>query len=120
MSYPEMTVTRKIWLRCFLVSLLASAAAPPVTMIAMAPDANEPVADFRAIDSGNVNKLTKQERIEHLTSIRMHRVQGLERVTYWFSHPQWFMGWWRAAISWFALFFASTVIVSFLNTRDQK
>jgi hypothetical protein len=113
-------MTRKIWLRCFLVSLLASAAAPPVTMIAMAPDANESVADLRAIDPDKMNKLTEQERIEYLKTIPMHRVQGLERITYWFSHPQWFMGWWRAVISWFALFFASTVIVSFLNTRDQK
>lgn len=113
-------MTRKILLRCFLVSLFAAAAVLPVTMVAMAPDTDEQVADLRAIDPNKMAQLSEQEQTEHIKSIPMHRVQGIERITYLFSHPQWLMGWWRGLITSFLFFFASTLLVSVLNARDEK
>jgi hypothetical protein len=116
----EAAMTRAVWLRCLLVSLLASVATPPVIMVATAPDAHEPVADFRALNPEKMDKLSDREQGDAIKAIPMHRVQGWERITYWFSHPQWLRAWWQAAISWFLMFFAATAAVSFLNTRKQN
>lgn len=113
-------MTQMAWLRCFLISLLASAAIVPVTMVAMAPNTEEQVADLHAIDPHKLTQLSSQERTEYVKSIPMYRVQGIERITYWFSHPQWFMRWWPAVTTWFLFFFAATVSVSYLNARDRK
>ena len=113
-------MTRKILLRCLFVSLLASAAVIPPTMVVWAPDADERVADLRAVDPDKLTQLSEQEQTEYIKTIPMHRVQGIERMTYWFSHPQW-LGWlWPGVITWFSFFFASTVFVSYLNVRDKK
>lgn len=102
------------------MSLLACAAVPPVMMVAMAPDAAEKVVDLHAIDPDKMKALSQDERAEYVKSLPWHRVQGVERLTYWFSHPQWLMGWWRSALFWFLFFFAATTLVSFLNAKDQR
>ena len=113
-------MTRKILLRCFFVSLFASAAVIPATMVALAPDADEPVADLRAIDPDKLTQLSEQEQTEFIKTIPMHRAQGIKRMTYWFSHPQWIMWLWPGVVTWFLFFFASTVFVSYLNAREKK
>ena len=89
-------------------------------MVAMAPDANEQVIDLHALDSKKLKQFSKQEQFEYVKSIPTHRVEGIERITYWFSHPQWLTAYWPAVLTWFVFFFASTMFVSFLNTRDRK
>lgn len=113
-------MTRKILLRCFLVSLLASAIVPPVTMVALAPDADEQVIDLKAIAPEKTKTLSKQEAIEYVQSIPTHRVHGIERLTYWFTNAWWLTAYWRAVLTWFLFFFGATSLVSFLNVRDHR
>jgi hypothetical protein len=110
----------KIWLRCLLVSAITCAAVPPLTMIALAPANGEPVVDLRSVDPHRLETLSKQDFQEYAKTLPVRRVHGLERVTYWFTHPQWLQLYWRAVITWFGIIFAATSIVSFLNTRDNQ
>jgi hypothetical protein len=114
-------MTRRVLLRCFLVSLVASVAVLPATFVALAPDTDQQVPDPRALETDKINSSSTPEQVaEYVKTIPMHKVQGIERITYWFSHPHWYIGLWRGVITWFLFFFASTVFVSFLNARDKK
>ena len=117
-------MTRKIWLRCLLISVFVTVAVLPLTMLVFVPVEGEEVVDLRAIDREKVTQLSDQEFAEYTRSIPMHRLHGWERFTYWFTDPNWFsrlfLGYWRAGITWFLLFFVSTASVSYLNTRDRR
>ena len=117
-------MTRRIWLRCLLISVFATVAVLPLTMIALVPAEGEEVVDLRAIDGEKVNQLSDEEFAEYAKSIPMRRLHGWERFTYWFTGPNWFsrllLAYWRAGITWFLLFFVSTASVSYLNERDRR
>ena len=113
-------MTRKVWVRCLLVSLLASVAAPLIMIVPLAPDAGTEVPEFRGIDPDKMNSLSERGKVEYLQTIPTHRVQGIERFTWLLSNPWWVEAYWRGIVTWFVLFLASTVLVSFLNARDRR
>jgi hypothetical protein len=112
-------MTRKIWLRCLLVSFVASLVVPPITMFTFAPAEGEEVVDLRAIDPEKMSQLSGQEFDKYVQSIPTRRLEGWERITYGFTHPQWLLFYWRAVLSWFLIIFASTVVVSYWNETDR-
>jgi len=113
-------VSAKVWIRCVVVSLIASAMVPPLTMIALAPSDGEKVVDLRTFDRQSLVGLSEAEESQRILNIPMRRVTGLERFTYWFTDPGWVRAWWPSVTVWFLLFLGSTVCVSYLNGRDKR
>jgi hypothetical protein len=113
-------VTAKVWIRCIVISLIATAMVPPLTLVAMAPAEGEEVVDLRTADRWNRAGVSEAEMAKRMESPPMRRVTGLERFTYWFTEPLWFLLWWPQVTVWFLLFLASTVSVSYLNGRAKR
>jgi multidrug efflux pump subunit AcrB len=113
-------VSARVWLRCVLVSLIAAVLVRPATMTAMAPAEGEQVVDWSAVDAEELARVPEAELSERLQSLPMRQISGFERFTYWFTHPQWYLGLRSAIAVWFAFFLAATVAVSFLNSRDKR
>jgi hypothetical protein len=116
-------MSRRAWIRCLLISVLGTLVAPVVTMIPHIPAEGAEVADLKAIDPKKAARLSPRETAEYIHSIPMRRVEGWERLTYWFQHPNGllFLRWtyWPAAVGWFMLFFVATVFVSYQATRER-
>jgi hypothetical protein len=93
---------------------------PPLTLVVMVPAEGEEVVDLRTADRRNQAGLSEAEMAKRMESLPMRRVTGLERFTYWFTEPGWFLAWWPSITVYFLLFLASTVCVSYLSGRDKR
>lgn len=108
----------RVWIRCLLICLVAAAVVPILTMTTIVPAEDEEVPDLRAVDRDRASNLSAEQFEEHVESIPMRRLRGLERFTYLFTDPYWLVAYWKAMILWFISFFVATALVSFLNARD--
>lgn len=113
-------MSAKVWIRCIAISLIATAMVPPLTLVAMVPAEGEEVVDLRTADRWNRAGISEAEMEKRMESPPMRRVSGLERFTYWFTEPWWFLAWWPSITTYFLLFLVSTVCVSYLNGRDKR
>lgn len=113
-------MSAKLWIRCIVVSLIATAMVPPLTLVAFLPADGEEVLDLRTADRWNRAGVSEAEMAKRMESPPMRRVAGLGRFTYWFTEPLWFLAWWPQVTIWFLLFLASTVSVSYLNVRAKR
>ncbi len=83
------------------------------------PEEGEMVVDLGAIDLDAISRMSEQEFEESLRIIPMRRVEGMERYTYQFTHPQYFHFYWRGVLSAFVWVFLATIVVSYLNHRKK-
>ena len=117
-------MSRRVWIRCLVISLFGTVLAPIVTLTPFIPDEGAQAPDLRAIDPKKTAGMSERETSEYINAIPMRRVRGWERVTYWFGHPDGSLVLWRtywpAAVGWFALFFAATALASYLLLRERR
>ncbi len=111
-------MNKSIILRCFLVSLGVSVlAAILTTTILVAPAEGEFVFDLGTIDPEILNQGNQIEASEHLASLPMREISGIERFTYPFSHPQYFLGLLNSIFTWFVGVLIATLLVSYINAK---
>ena len=110
----------RVWVRCVVVSLIASAMVPPLTLVALAPSEGVEVIDLRKFDRNSLTGLSEGEATKRIVNAPMRRVTGIERFTYWFTEPNWVLNFWPSVVTWFGLFMGATVCVSYLNGRDKR
>jgi hypothetical protein len=112
-------MSRRAWIRCLLISVLGTVLAPLITVTPFLPDEGAHVVDLKAVDPKNMTQAHEQRTVV----VPVRRVEGWQRITYWFDHPNGSAllknTYWPAAIAWFLLFFAATSFISYSATRDR-
>jgi hypothetical protein len=106
-------MTKTVWVRCLVVSLIIAAFAPGLSMVVI----EDEVIDLSAIQPGELSNISEKELAERVTTLPTRRVRGIERFTYPYTHPQIGLFYLRAAVTWFVGLFVATVVVSYLNSR---
>jgi hypothetical protein len=109
---------RRAWIRCLLISVLGTVLAPLITVTPHLPDDGAQVVDLKSVDPKSAVQADGQAAV-----VPVRRVEGWQRITYWFDHPNGLAllkgMYWPAAIAWFVLFFAMTVFISYAAKRDR-
>ena len=116
-------MTKKIWIRCFVVSIilafLASLLSMTVGTAMMVAEVGEEVPDLRAIDPEMMEKVGSEEFAKHFVNLPTRKLVGLERFTYPLTHPQVWQFYLQAVVTWFIGLFCATTLVSYLHVRGQ-
>ena len=86
----------------------------------LAPEEGEMVAGLAAIDPESIGRMSDEEFNTSMREIPMRRVEGIERFTYPFTHPQYFYFYARGVLSAFFWVFLATIIVSYLNQKKNE
>lgn len=97
-------MTATVFLRCLIVSLLASALLPFATVVVVAPTGGPAALEASA---------------HGVQSVPTRRLQGFERLGYMLLNRQWVSLYWPTMLTSFAALLTVTVVVSILNARDQ-
>ncbi len=114
-------MTKSVWMRCVLVSLLMAAITPPLTStIMVSPEDGEMVPDLATIDSNELEGMSSKELEERVNEIPMRKVEGIERFTYQFTHPQYFHFYIGGVLSFFPLYLLATILVSYGHVRNDR
>jgi hypothetical protein len=98
-------VTTTVFLRCLVISLVASALPPFATLVVVVPTGGEPVV----LDAS----------AERVQSVQTRRLRGFERLGYMLLNRQWVPLYWPETLTTFASLLTATALVSVLNERDQ-
>jgi hypothetical protein len=106
--------------RCLVVSLLFALAIPVFSVIIVVPEEGEEVIDLEAIDSESLRELSGEELEAYLDAVPTRRLTGLDRLTYQFTHPQYFYFFIRAVAVCFAWVLAATVVVTYMHGRSRS
>ncbi|XQE68246.1 hypothetical protein ACOAPY_06600 [Pseudomonas sp. P3C3] len=109
-------------LRCTIISLLLSLAAPGLTMQSAAPEEGEVVMDLSAVSEEQLENAATEEEFENLiSSIPKKEIESSwEGSLYAFSHPQIFYFYLVAAAYIFPFIFLASVASSFLSIRSRS
>jgi len=111
---------KKHWIHCLLVSAVLAALMPIVTSTAVVPTEGEAVLDLASIDASQLERMSPEEFEGIVDAVPTRKLEGLERFTYQFTHPQFLRFYLRGvAVSFIWLLFA-TVIVSYLGHRSRS
>ena len=113
-------MTRHVWIRCFVVSLVTALLVPVVTNTLMVPDAGEVVVDLAAIDTDRLDQMSDEEFARYTRDPPMRRLDGIERFTYYFSHPQFWHFYSLGVAASFLWLFVATTLVSYLHVRRKR
>lgn len=110
----------RIWLRCVIVSFAIACFVPLFTNVMLVPEDSEMVVDLSAIDPDEMSRMSDEKFQERMSDIPMRRIEGFERLTYPFTHPQYARFYVRGVILAFTWILLATLIVSFLNFREIR
>lgn len=113
-------MTLLAWTRCLVVSVAIALIATPLSIISYVPDETEEVIDLSELEPERTSQMSAQELEDYVTSLPTRRLEGLERFTYPFTHPQILHFYLQGVIMWFVGLFIATVLVTFWNTRAQR
>jgi len=111
-------MSKLVLIRCFFVSFVISIISTIYsTTIAVTPAESELVYNLRSFDESILSQGTEAEVNQHINSIPMRTLSGLERFTYSFNHPQAWDFILRGLLNWFFWVFTATILVSYLNAK---
>ena len=111
---------KKLWMYCLLVSVVLAALMPIVASIVVVPEEGEDVLNMASIDAKQLESMPSDEFREYVQSIPKKKIEGTERFTYPFTHPQFFHFYFRSAAESFCWLFVATALVSYLGHRSRS
>ena len=111
-------MNKKLWIHCILVSAVLAFLMPIATSTVLLPAGGEEVIDLGSIDASQLESMSPDEIGSVIETNPTRRVEGFERFTFQFTHPQ-FLRFYlpSVAVSFFWLL-AATVAVSYLGLRS--
>ena len=116
----KLRMPKKLWIHCFLVSMVFAAAMPIVTGTVVVPAEGEEVLDLASIDANQLESMSPEAIEGFIDSVPTRKLEGLERFTYQFTHPQFFRFYYRGVAVSFVWLFLATVVVSYLGHRSRS
>lgn len=111
---------KQLWIYSLLVSAVLAALVPPVSNTVAVPGEAEEVLDLASIDANQLEGMSPEAFEELVTAIPTKRLEGLERFTYQFTHPQYFHFYYRGVAFAFVWLFLATIAVSYLGHRSRR
>ncbi len=111
---------KKLWIYCFLVSAVLAALMPIVSSAVVVPVDGEKVLDLTSIDASQLESMSPGEFEGFVNSVPTKKLEGLERFTYQFTHPQYFHFYFRSVAVSFIWLFLATVAASYLGHRTRS
>jgi hypothetical protein len=110
-------MTKQLWIYCFLVSAVLAALMPIATSTVLVPSEGEEVLDLESISPSQLENMPPEDLGDFVDTLPTRKVEGFERFTYQFTHPQ-FMHFYlpSVAVS-FVWLLIATVAVSYLSHR---
>ena len=111
---------KKLWIYCFLVSVVFATLVPLFTSTVLVPEEGEVVLDLESFDADQLEGMSPEDFGGFVTSVPTRRLEGLERFTYPFTHPQYFRFYYRSVAIAFIWLFLATVVASYLGHRSRS
>jgi hypothetical protein len=111
---------KKLWIYCFLVSAVLAALMPIVLSTAVLPAEGQAVLDLTSIGANQRVSMSPGEFGDFVNSVPTRKLEGLERFTYQFTHPQYFHFYFRSVAISFIWLFLATVVVSYRGHRTRS
>jgi hypothetical protein len=108
---------KKNWIRCILVSAVFAALLPLISDIVLISDTID-MPDLSSIDADQLEKMSPDDLGEYMETVPMRKLEGFDRFTYPFTHPQFFHFYLRGAATSFVWLFLATTAVSYLGHRS--
>jgi hypothetical protein len=101
--------------------LVAALGGPFFLAIPYIPADGESVVDLRAVSTQELGRISSEAELdEYMDRVPLRKVSGLDRFTYYFSHPQLAFFYFKSVLALFVPIFAATVLVSYLHVRGKR
>lgn len=104
------------WRLCALVSIVFALLVPLVSSTVLVSGSQGEVVDFDAVPEG----LSESDVSSSIQGLPSRRLEGLEKLTYQFQHPQFFRFYLNSAALSFVWFFLATLLVSHFGRRRRN
>lgn len=111
---------KKDWLRCALVSAIFATLVPLISSVVIIPEEGSEIPDLASIDSNRLQGSSSDEIQEYMNDIPVRKLEGIERYTYQFKHPQFLYFYTRGMAVAFVWLLLATATVTYLGGRGRN
>ena len=107
------------WLSCALVSIAFAVLVPLISSTIVVAGASDDAIDLGALENGQLQDEIG-ENIQIVDNIPTRRLEGLEKFTYQFTHPQFFQHYLRGVVTSFVWLLFATLTASYFGQRHRN